>query len=424
MPEKSLPPINLSMFKPDASERPAIINHQLMHFMARFTGRGRVRFHKDLMLGGTLPGNMAEEIDRYVFESIKRIYGLPEQTDPQEFFLQQHKQARGVMEYVGRLFPEASAAFELKDEVTYCSDRPSDFFKLVSRPPDKIDPVLAYELQRHVLFAHISGLSNARNLKIRSRSFLAGNQSLLNEQLFEGVEGAGHKVVLESVHDDETNEVIGFRENMESIPPTAHLKRIPVMVRNISGIGEVYTSPRKKDDGNVVIKSLVKAQYDSGVINIDSVQDSIGMMFCLVDSHASVERLSERIVEVFKSGPRRIVNIRRRDDVRADRGQSPRFNFHRLEIQFEGIPTSFELVVKNAREFIDGELGVGKRDERGYFDGEAHLLYEARRAGMVLPVIIPKEIYDRDPERPLDLERVVVNRMWHLAQDLRGRYRA
>lgn len=423
MTEKIIP-ITLGMFRPRSKDRSAQTNRQLARFMAEFSGRGCLRFHRGMRYGIPLPESTAEEIDEAVFASIRQIYCLPEKSDSQEFYLQQHRQARGVMENIGRIFPEAAGDFELKDEVANCSDRPSDLFKLISMPPDKIDPVLAYELQRHVLFAHISGLSNARNLKIRSRSFLAGIQSLFNEKLFEGVVGAGDKFVLESVHDDETNEIVGFRQDMKTIPPTAHLKRIPETVRSIPDIGPVHTSPRKKDDGNVVIKTLVKAVSNKGVIDIKSVQDSIGMMFCLMDPHASMEQLSNRVVEVLQSGPRKIVSINRRDRVRTDRGQSPKFSFYRLEIQFEDVPTSFELVFRTAEQYVNSKLGVGRRGDRGYYDGESHLLFEARRAGAILPIIAPKEIYDRDPKNPLDLERIVVNSMRRLAEDLRSMFRA
>lgn len=420
MAEKVIP-ITLEMFNP--KDRSARTNRQLARFMAEFFGRGCLRLHRAMRSGRPLPAVTAEEVDEAVFASIRQIYGLPDQTDPQEFYLQQHRQGRGVMEYLGRLFPEVAGEIELKDEVTYFSDRPSDLFKLISRPSDRIDPVLAYELQRHVLFAHISGLSNARNLRIRAQSFLAGFQGLFNDKLFEGLEGAGDKYVLETVHDDETNEVIGFRDDMRTIPPTAHLKRIPEMVRSIPEIGLVRTKPRKKDDGNVVIKALVKALSNGGEIGIESVQDSIGMMFCLTDPHSSVEKLTDTVLEVLKSGPRKIVTINRRDQVRGNRGQSPKFNFTRLEVQFEDMPTFFELVFRTAEQHVNSLLAVGKRDSKGNFDGEAHLLYEARRASRILPIIIPKEVYDRDPDKPMDLDRVIVNRMKHIADDLRGRHR-
>lgn len=432
-PEKIVP-VSLEMFIPEAGKRSTRTNRQLAHLMGDYFGRGRLHLYKGIRSGGalTLTGDTAIEINEYVFRQISETFNLPPRSDPQEFYMQQQKQARGVVGYVCQLLPEAAKDLELKDEIAYYSDRPSDVFELLSKPPDKIDSTLAYELQRHLLLAHISGFVNARTLNGRLTTSLAMIQKHFNQRLYEGLEGAGERFILESIHDDETNKVVDFPSGNKRIPPTAHLKQVPFTVRRIRGIGLVATSPRKKDDENAVVKALSEACDNGGVIDINSIQDGMGMMYVLMNNNLSekqqdeqLEYLVGRVVGELQSSPLRIKKIRREDHVDADRGQSPDIQFKRLIIDFEGESTPpLEMIFYNVKDYLNSRLEVGERNpETGLFMGQAYDLYALRRMYPVLPVLFPSEIYDRDPVRRLDLHRIVAKRSQMKAQELRSSYR-
>ncbi len=427
-------PVSLDMFVQGAENRSARTNRQLAHLMGDYFGRGRLHLYRGIRSGCvlTLTEDTAIKINEYVFSQISETFDLPPRSDPQEFYVQQQKQARGVIGYVGNLLPEAAKDLELKDEIAYYSDRPSDVFELLSKPPDKIDPALAYELQRHLLLAHISGFINARTLNGRLTTSLAKIQKHFNQSLYEGLEGAGERFILGSIHDDVTNEVVDFPGENKRVPSTAHLKQVPFTVRRISGIGLVATSPRKKDDENAVIKALSEACDNGGIIDIKSIQDGMGMMYVLMNNNMPEEQQDEqleylvsRVVGELQSSPLKIKETRREDHVDANRGQSPDIKFKRLIVDFEGefVPP-LEMMFYNAKDYLNSRLEVGQRDPKtGLFMGQAYELYRLRRIYPVLSILFPSAIYDRDPVRRLDLHRIVVKRSYTMAQELRGSYR-
>lgn len=411
--------VSLEMFRPIAQERTSVINRQLLHLMGNFFGRKRLHVHLGIKTGVALPEEEPEVVDRHVFGSIKRIFHLPYQSDPQEFYLQQQKQAIGVVGYIGRILPEIAEELDLKDEIGLLSDSPSDLFELLSKPSLDIDPTLGYEVQRHMLLSVVGGSINARTLNGRLRTVLSSVHKQFNASLFEGPDGAGSSFVSESIHDDETNQVVGFPDQAQRVPPTAHIKRIPFSVRKIPGIGLVYTSPRKKDDDNAVVKSLAKALNNGGVVDINDVEDGIGMMFVLMDNNFSPKELADRIVSVIESGSRNVDRVEDDDKVGTDHGQSPNIQFTRRKIWFKEVPTPLELMFFNRKDYLDSRLEVGSRNyETGLFEGRAHELFELRRVNDVLPVLFPAEIYG------VDFSHAVVKEMRLKAEELRARYKS
>ena len=410
-------PITIEMFRP-AGYRTAETNWQMAHLLSNVLGRGRLRFCKDMKGIGGFPEDVANEIDGYVLGSVKRRYGLPDGSDVQEFYMQQQKLATQVPEHYGELVPELAKDVELKDEISMLSDRPSDLVRLAFRRPEEIDSTLAYEVQRHILLSDLAGQINARTKNSRLRTVLSEVHHLLNEMLFEGPEGAGQRIISESYHDDQTNQVIGFPGRSRK-PPTAHLKRVPLVVRKIPEVGLVHTSPRKKDDRDAIVKSLAKALSNSGVINIDNdIQDGFGMIFVSMDDHVTPEQLADLVVSAIQSGSRKIANREEDDRTDTDRGQSPESSFDaRRKIWFEGIPTPLEFIFYRLETFLNSRLEVGIRDpETGFYMGRSHALYKPRRAFPTTQVIFPKEIY------PTDFDTLFVNWSKHTAQELREMY--
>lgn len=424
MPEKLLPPVTLDMLRP-SEDRSLDTNLRLLRFIGCFTGRGSLTLYRWIRKGWDLSDEDAQEMNYYIHCSIKSHYKLPQGTSPEEFYLNARKGPRRLIEHVGDLLPELKQSFELKDELINSSENPSDFFWYLSRPPKLIDKTLEFELQRDLVLSHISALINARTLRGKSRTVLADIQKLFIKGLFAPPIGGGENFFLESVHDDETNEVLGFREDMDHIPLTAHLKRRRFTVRTIPNIGYVYTSPRKKDDWTTMIKLLNMAQYTNKPIDISLAQDCIAMMFVPMDPHQDPEEVADRVVSVMQSGPKEIDHIDRENNVDTYGGQASNFTFgDRRKIWFRDDPVPFELVVQDATRYLNSELEVGTRDrETGIYNGRAHILREYKRLIPILPLLFPPEIYDRDPEVRLDLDKVVVNRMQLVAQERREMYK-
>lgn len=408
--------VTAEMFEFNAEDRSAKTNLQLARILGSFLGRGRLRLCRTLRDGGVLSDDMAAKVNDDVLNSVRRIYRLPDSTHPQGFYIQQLKQAAGVRRYYGEILPEVAQDLEGKNEISLLSERPSDLVRLLFRRPETIDPILAYEAQQHVLLSHIAGMINARTLNCRLSTVLYDVNSLLNQKLFEGPEGTGHKIHTESYHDDETNHVVGFPHRRDHKPPTAHLKHVPLTTRKIQDLGLVYAGPRKKDDRVSIVKCLAKSSDNGGAINVDNdIQDGIGLEFVLVEDCITPEQLIERVVSVIKSGPRKVARVKfRNNEVERNRGQAAEFGFdERVKIWFEDLPTSLEMTVFTLTNYLNSKLEVGTRDPRtGLYMGRAHELYELRRARRVSRLIFPN-----------DLDEAFINRSKLVAQDLRTRHK-
>ncbi len=263
--------------------------------------------------------------------------------------------------------------FELRDEITHLSSRPSDLLRYLANPSG-VDSTLAYEAQRHAILHYQLGMIEARALNARLDDLLHDIQDLLNQNLFEGLEGSGDQILLESFHDDDTNQVVGFPDCHDRRPLAAHLKRQRIIARTIPDIGLVHKKPNVKEAGPTMIKLWIKAERNGGIINLnDAIQDSIRMRLVLMDDNIQPKQLADLAVEVIKVGinsrlesnhPRKIpkiVNVIDDDDTNADHGQSSETNLNaRKKIWFEGIPTPFELIIYNRETYLNSILEVGQ----------------------------------------------------------------
>ena len=433
MREIEVGPITTEWFRPWSDERPLVANMQLgrIRVLTAFYGQDALARCRQLMVGTTFSKEEIKAINEYFLRLSKQIYKLPRQTDPQEFYLQQNKGALAVIRSFGTLVPELAGEWELKDEIADLSDRPSDLLRLLARPPKSIDPVLAYEAQRHAVLVYQIGMINARTLNGRLRTVLSDVNRLLNSELFEGPEGYGDKILLESFHDDETNQVVGFTDSHDRRPLTAHFKRIPMVVRQTKEVGAVRTSSRKKDDSEAIVKSWSKALGNGGTIHIDdAVQDSIGREYVLMDDSTLPEQLADLVVSIIKSGAGsdlweipKIAKVEKDDKADEDRGQSsePSFNARR-KIWFEGIPTPVELKFYDRETYLNSMLEVGTRDiETGLYMGRGHDLFRLRRHRSTVRVPFPEEIY---PVSDYNLNSAFVDRSKQVAFGLRNMYKA
>lgn len=401
--------ISIDWYKPYAEDRSFMTNIQLGRTLAEFYGKEAIQLSRELLAGGTFTTEKAREINDQVFRSGKKIYRLPKLCDAQDFFMQQQKGAIAAVKYFVELVPELAGEWELKDEITDLSDRPSDLLRLLSRPPGSIDPTLAYEALRHSIMLYQLGMSNARTKNSRLHTVKTDINRLLDEKLFAGPEGHGEKFFIESFHDDETNQVVGFPNQGDHRPLIAHLKRIPLTVREINGIGYVHTSSRKKDDTIVLLKSWIKAQENGGKIHLDeAVKDSMGRMYVLMDDSVPPEQLADLVVSTIESHAGsdlweipKITKKERDNKTGDDHGQSsqpdkPNLN-DRWNIWFENIPTPYELIFYDRETYLNSRFEVGTRDsETGFYMGRGRRLFDLRRAWLASKIPFPQEIYCPD----------------------------
>lgn len=429
--------ITTEWYKPRPEERSFATNLQLGRAMVKFFGREAVALHRErIVTGGIFTYEETERINNYFLNSSRRIYNLPDQTDSQGFYRQSRDGAIAVIQYFGKLAPELAEDFELRDEIRRLSSRPSDLLRYLTSPPNNIDPTLAYEARRQAVLEYQIGMVNARNLNGELDNVLSDVQDVLNERLFEGLEGSGSPVFSESFHDDETNRVVGFSDRNDRRPLTAHLKRIRVTARKIPGIGLVHKKPREKEWGPTIVKSWVKALRNGGIVHIDeAVQDSIGMRFILMDDSVPPKQLADLVVSVMKSGiesriesnhPRKIPKIVKEEadnETGTDHGQSTEINFSaRRKIWFDGIPTPIELLFYNRETYLNSRFEVGERDyETGLYMGRGHDLFELRKGRITVRVPFPEEIY---PVDDYTVNMAFVNRSKQVAYGLRNMYKA
>lgn len=422
VPEAKLTGIPIEAFNPLSGERGSGNNLHIGRLLGEFTGRGRLNLIKRLRSGEVLSNVEASRLDRHVFNAMKDIYNLPDNTDMRGFYMQHQINALAVPGRLAEALPQIES-WELKDEITMLSDRPSDLFRYLSRPPEKIDPTLEYEAHRHALLLHISFMLNARTLNGRLRTRLSDVHHTLNRDFFAGIEGSGERVDRESVHDDETNAFIGFPGDFKNIPPTAHIKRVPFTARTLTEGGHVYTSPRKKDDRTAVVKAILKGR-EKGIISTDTdVLDPIGMIMVDLDNRYDPKELAERAGEILSNDDSLDIDeIEDDNETGTDHGQSKGVNFNaRKKIWFAGVPVPLELIFYNYQTYIDSRLKVGEIDkETGLPDGRAHSLFVDRREYQLAPIIFPESAY---PGTGRSSARAFINRSKVTAARLREMYK-
>lgn len=430
MTETKIGLITTDCFKSRTEDRSFATNFQLGRLTIGFFGEDAVALcRKIAVTGGVFSDKEAERIDQFFFKSSRQIYHLPNWTHPRSFYHERKQNAIAAIQYFGELVPELAEDFELRDEITHLSDRPSDLLKYLANPSG-VDPTLAYDAQRHALLHYQLGMIEARALNAGLCNLLYDIQDVLNQRLFEGLEGSGEPIFMESFHDDETNRVVGFPDRHDRRPLTAHIKRLRIVVRKIPGIGLVHKKPNVKDVGPTIAKSWVKAEHNAGTVHIDdAIQDSIRIKLVLMDDNVPPGQVADLAVSVIKSGIEsrlesdhlrkipEIVEVENDDVADTDHGQSTEQNFNaRRKIWFKGVPTPFEMIIYNRETYLNSILEVGNRDpETGLYKGRAHDLFELRRGWEVIRVPFPEEVF---PVSDYDLNKAFVNQSKQVAYRL------
>lgn len=428
-PVRRIGPITTEGFKPSKEDRSKATNFQLARVVMSFYGGDAIRLGKALTESTTFSIDEAEIIDDYFWTASSRIYNLPSEMTPQKFYMEQNKEAVEAIKYFGKIVPELAPAFALKDEVTRLSESPSDLFEMLCSVPvdtgamsedelGNVDPDgpktierrLLYETHRHAILHYQLGMVNARTLNGRLQTVLAYVQDLLNDKslgIYEGPKGSGRDTIWDSFHDDETNEVVGFPVNTR--PLIAHLKRITRSTRRVRDIGTVYVDDRKKDDSIALIKCWEKALMNGGAIHLDkSVQDSIGMIFVLMEDTVRPGEFADHVAEVIRNGTEkrieakhrkqlpRVITIEKDDHVDTDRGQASVPWNARRKIWLEDISTPIELLFSDRATYLNSQYEVGARNrETGLYMGRAHELFELRRARNAVRLVFPQDIYKK-----------------------------
>lgn len=201
------PLVTIEMFKPKTEDRSVEANRGLSRLLDCLSNRGRLRLFLGIRANNReLTPQESEDIDRGIFESIRNNYDFPDHSDReiQEFYFQQQIHALAAIRYYGEIVPPLAQYVEPKDEISLISSRPSALFRLLSLPPESIDPTLAYEAQRHMLISCIAGMANVRTRNAELREVLYKMHNVFNRELFIGPEGAGTRVELGSMHDNAT----------------------------------------------------------------------------------------------------------------------------------------------------------------------------------------------------------------------------
>lgn len=424
MPE-TIRPVTSEMLRPTMDDRSPYANRQLLYLIRDNFGSGvngepdGLRAYYRMGRGEELSRSEKREINSFVFRSIGQYFGVTDRSSCRMLYIQQQKDAINSVDHLREFLPEYSRELDLKNEIRTPSDSPVDLLELLSIPQDKIDPVLAFQIHRHALYSLIAGRHNSAVFDSRLNTIIQRQYKHLSRHLFKGQIGAGQTYYVYSAHDNETNEVVGFSSPDQTIPSTAHLKIIPIPVREIEGFGLVYTNPRKKNDSTVILKAQAMAHHNGGIIDPDGVKDRGGMEFVPMNMNVDLEELADRVIEEMKSGPYPPEKIKVDNQADQDRGQSSKLRMVRRIIHFNGSPISFEFKFCNLENYINSLLEVGIKDpDSGLYDGMSYELYKPRRVQKVLRDVFPPVIYTQD------LEGASVKRNEWIAQDLRARYRA
>jgi hypothetical protein len=417
-------PVSLDLFRPVNQERE--ISPALTDLLLTFYGT-KSRIYCEGVREGRFSDitlmRLEDEIDAHFFETIDQTFRLREQDiNPRSFYNRQQQHAKQVVgQVIDQSLPDAQLSVGLKNEVSLYPEEPHELLVLLSAPESEIDPVLRFEVQRHLLLSHIAGSINSRSRNANLQSELFHIQKYLNKTLYSGRVGTGthHEVYAE--HDSLTNTALDIKDAPFDPNPGSHMKRHEFLTRFVEGVGPVLTMPRKKDDASAVLKAMRKAALNGGVVRpLDDVQDNLGIMFVTLGNRDDTpERLQELVRERLARFPRSGIRFEQDNDVNGYQSQQlSSGDFLRLQVSYDDMPIPVELMFYKLGNYIDTQYQIGEKDEQnGVFNGRAHSLYRPTRILPILPYLFPESVYG------VDVRSYALARMEHVAEDLREKNR-
>lgn len=313
-----------------------------------------------------------------------------------EAYLSALKKANETHQYIiDRLgLPPLDAG--LINDVVAFSEKPFDRLDLLSSA--NISSLLRYQLAEQLMLGliHVHLDNRTRGKKLRSQ--LSEFVTFTNNCLFEGKKvGETEKINVYSTHDNENRtKRIGFTP-FSHVSNNEHQKKTRLRTREVIIGGKKYLAVfdiRKKDDRIAALKSLERAVHKSdGNIEIEEdVEDMIGTKFIIIKG--DIKEFISSFENIVKSRYGDI-KIEKDDSTNEDgRKQSKRHTFKRRQLHLNG--NRFEVIFYTLREFLNSQYDIGEKDNKGFYTGAAHSLYEIARITHAANHIIPQDLYGLD----------------------------
>lgn len=350
---------------------------------------------------------LISEGETILYRNIAEIFNLGPTIDPVQFILSQLKTANKIAEHIRKKFniPKGRLNDEIDMEdpqiVRTLHNHLRKKGKSSQRGEKKVSTKVSYELRRQLLLAVLSGRLHMNTARNKCHELLSGLQYELNDDFYsDEIIGENQDKTFITVHDPGTNEVITYREKTDGDELKQNEKSILFHFRHVrldDGTEvEVYSSDRKKDDVEAIIKSVARADGHE-IDPTKEIEDSMGKRFVINgDNEMRKKFMQKYLKKIQKLYPNARIELdsSQRKESETYRGQSPLTDYEKVKIHFEGKTTPYEVICYSLKDFINSKVHVGKADKNGVYDGYAHDLYSLRRTAKVAKILFPEELYE------------------------------
>ena len=362
-----------------------------------------------ILFNQPLPDNEILTADDEFSRRIARVFNLRTNMAPTEFILSQLKTANEVVDRVKNTLNIPKG--KLNDEV----DTPDPILLRAMRlylpksrnntgQEKQVSPKVSFEMRRQLLLAIISGQLHINTAMNKPYEMLSALQAVLNDHFYSDlVIGENTDKEFISSHDMHTNEVTDIREKnsadvtIQNPNKKTSLFHFRHVLLDDGQIVEVYSSDRKKDDVDAIIKSIAKAS-DAEIDPTELVEDTVGKQFVINGDLKLRDAFMKKYIQTIQ---RQFPTARiqfdpppaRREMAQNMRGQSPSTEFKRIKIYFDGKTTAYEVMCYSLADFLNSKVRIGKMNDEGVYDGDAHSLYSIRRMAKVCAILFPESEY-------------------------------
>lgn len=398
--------------------------------LSRALRNGLVRFGTEDMYP------MLDAPNAYFLESVRCMFELGPEQGPFSFYKNQMKVVLGVKNRtVGRLAPDLSEAFGLKNEVATALHNPARLMALSRMPVPQVDLRTKYEATTALSCGLIAGTLEARNHNNQLEEEFARIQDLFNATFYRGAPiGGGERHTFRYYFDNETNTVLGREEGFTTPPPGSHIKQKTLTLRYVPELDIwVYTHVRFKDQESALAKCLRKAEL--GAIEeskrtgtevkpvaspLKDVKDFMGIKCVVMGGPRELERFVLSAKDVLGKHNRELKAIVPDNGVN---GYSYQVNpdFLRYQLEYDGLKLPVELQFMDEKAYINSETQVIKILPNGEKKiGGAHRLYTLDRDESVFYILHPEQIYSDKEINYEDVRRSINHQRLRIVDELRN----
>lgn len=380
----------------------------------------------------TVPNWLKESASVELNENLAEIFGI---TPDNVEFLMPHSWEianRSVKDLVATMAPTLKKSLEQRNAVGLIDGKDSS--AMIPLLALTTDARTRHEAERQWSLAYFSALYEMRNRNLEIPKKARRAQEALDEHYF--VPGQTEELKLYSMHGENDNKTLSVCPDYPCETDTEQVrwKEHTFEVRTTNTGELVATSPRTKHTEKAILKLFGKAASNGGEMDIEYVEDAVGIMFIhmgrfdennkwVPPTEEDMERMMEETVNSLTNN----LDVHwyvEDDEVDRDRGQSPHVLLTRRQVFLNGAdaskpPIPLEFMYFTPEQYLDYMYHIGEWDESEQkYTGAAHDLFKWSRHRPTMRKLFPganvqgEPLYDQhelEAAMALQQEKIVEN---------------